>query len=91
MHALDLEMLPRHRSKIVAQHAAGKTVLLDVEGGGYYALDEVSGRIWQLCDGTRNVRQIVEVVCEEYDAAGQAIEEDVVAFVSDLVVESLLV
>jgi coenzyme PQQ biosynthesis protein PqqD len=91
MHVLDPEMLPRHRSKIVAQQAAGKTVLLDLEGGGYYALDDVSGRIWQLCDGTRSVRQIVEAVRDEYDTADQEIEEDVIAFVSDLVVESLLV
>jgi coenzyme PQQ biosynthesis protein PqqD len=91
MRTLDQETVPRQATRVVAQQAAGKWVLLDVKTGEYYALDPVAGRIWQLCDGTRSVRQIAEVVSDEYDAAGQSIEDDVVGFVSELVGESLLV
>jgi hypothetical protein len=66
-------------------------VLLDVDSGRYYALDDVGGRIWQLCDGSRTVAQIAEVVGDEYDTTGVAVQEDVVAFVSELASESLLV
>ncbi len=91
MRTLNQGMVPRQATRVVAQQAAGKWVLLDVNTGQYYALDPVAGRIWQLCDGTRSVRQIAEVVSDEYDAAGQAVEEDVVELVSELVGESLLV
>jgi coenzyme PQQ biosynthesis protein PqqD len=91
VRTLNQEMVPRQATRVVAQQAAGKWVLLDVKTGQYYALDPVAGRIWQLCDGTRSVRQIAEVVSDEYDAAGQAVEDDVVEFVSELVGESLLV
>jgi coenzyme PQQ biosynthesis protein PqqD len=87
----DPHVIPRQRARVVAQQAAGKWVLLDVDSGRYYALDDVGGRIWQLCDGSRTVAQIAEVVGDEYDAAGVAIQEDVVAFVSELASESLLV
>ena len=91
MHTMDQQMVPQQSTRVVAQQAAGKWVLLDVKTGQYYALDPVAGRIWQLCDGTRTVRQIAEVMSDEYDTAGQAIEDDVVGFVSELVGESLLV
>jgi len=91
MRTLDQETVPRQATRVVAQQAAGKWVLLDVKTGEYYALDPVAGRIWQLCDGTRSVRQIAEVVCGEYDGAGPEVEDDVVAFVSEFVGESLLV
>jgi hypothetical protein len=91
MRTLDREMVLQQSSGIVAQQAAGKWVLLDVKSGEYYALDSVAGRIWQLCDGTRSVRQIAEVVSDEYDGAGHSVEDDVVGFVSDLLGESLLV
>lgn len=91
MSTLDHETVPRHATRVVGQQAAGKWVLLDIKTGQYYALDPVAGRIWQLCDGTRNVRQIAEVVCDEYDAAGEAVEDDVVNLVSAMVDESLLV
>ena len=88
---MNLDMVPRQATRIVAQQAAGQWVLLDVSTGQYYSLDQVGGRIWQLCDGTRSVRQIAEVVSDEYDAAGQSVEHDVAGLVSDLVGESLLV
>ena len=91
MGTLDQEMVPRRATRVVAQQAAGKWVLLDVKSGQYYALDPVAGRIWQLCDGTRSVRQIAQAVSDEYDAGGQPVEDDVVGFVSELVGESLLV
>jgi coenzyme PQQ synthesis protein D (PqqD) len=88
---MNLDMVPQQATRIVAQQAAGQWVLLDVSTGQYYSLDQVGGRIWQLCDGTRSVRQIAEVVCDEYDAAGQSVEDDVAGLVSELVGESLLV
>ena len=91
MGTLDQEMVPRRATRVVAQQAAGKWVLLAVKSGQYYALDPVAGRIWQLCDGTRSVRQIAQAVSDEYDAGGQPVEDDVVGFVSELVGESLLV
>ena len=91
MRTLNQEMVPQQATRVVAQQAAGKWVLLDVKTGQYYALDAVAGRIWQLCDGTRSLRQIAEVVSDEYDATGQAVEGDVVGLVSELVGEALLV
>jgi len=91
MPSLNPDMVPKRATRVVAQQAAGQWVLLDVTSGQYYGLDPVGGRIWQLCDGTRSVRQIAEAVCDEYDAAGHSVEDDVVGLVSDLVGESLLV
>jgi hypothetical protein len=91
MSALNHESTPRQAHKIVAQRAAGKWVLLDVKSGHYYALDGVGGRVWELCDGARSVRQIAEVVSNEYDTGGHEVEDDVVALISELAGESLLV
>jgi coenzyme PQQ biosynthesis protein PqqD len=88
---MNLDMVPRQGTRVVAQQAAGQWVLLDIATGQYFALDQVGGRIWQLCDGTRSVRQIAQVVCDEYDAGGQSVEDDVAGLVSELVGESLLV
>jgi hypothetical protein len=91
MSTLSHDIVPRQATRVVAQQAAGKWVLLDVPTGQYYALDPVGGRIWQLCDGTRSVRQIAEAIGDEYDTAGQSVKEDVVELVSELIHESLLV
>ena len=91
MGTLNFEMVPRQATGIVSQQAAGKWVLLDVKSGRYFALDPVAGRIWQLCDGSRSVRQIAALLCDEFDTAGQPIDDDVIGFVTELAGESLLV
>jgi coenzyme PQQ biosynthesis protein PqqD len=76
---------------VLAQEAQGRTVLLRLEDGGYYALDEVGAMIWELCDGSRSVSEIVATLCEEFDAPELTVREDVLEFIGDLRHERLLV
>jgi coenzyme PQQ biosynthesis protein PqqD len=81
----------RRQDGVLAQEAQGQTVLLRLEDGGYYALDEVGAMIWELCDGRRAVAEIVAILCEEFDAAESTVREDVLEFIGDLRRERLLV
>jgi len=82
----------RQREGLLAQRAADTRVLLDPADGRYYALDdEVGGRLWDLCDGTRTVAQLVEAICAEYDAPAETVEADVLEFLGDLSADGLLV
>jgi coenzyme PQQ biosynthesis protein PqqD len=81
----------RRQDGILAQEAHGQTVLLRLADGGYYALDEVGARIWELCDGERAVKEIVEALCAEFDAPEETIRADVLEFIGDLRREQLLV
>ncbi len=81
----------RRRDRVLVQRAADTVVLLDLEGGQYYALDEVSARVWELCDGTLGVSSITEHIGTEYDAPVSTIYEDVVAFLEEMLDENLLV
>jgi len=81
----------RQKEGLLAQRAADTRVLLDPADGRYYALDEVSGRVWDLCDGTRTVAQVVETLCAEYEAPAETIEADVQEFLADLSADGLVV
>ena len=82
---------PRRRDRVLVQRAADQWILLDVENGQYYALDEVSGRVWDLCDGSHSVSAMVDTLCREYDAPAEAVEEDVLAFLGEMADERLVV
>lgn len=67
-----------------------ETVLLDVERGRYYALNEVGSRIWALvCEGVR-FGEIVDRVCAEYDVSRERGERDADALIRQLLAESLV-
>jgi coenzyme PQQ biosynthesis protein PqqD len=81
---------PRRRDRVLTQRAADQWILLDVENGQYYALDEVSGRVWDLCDGTRDVSTVIAEICRDYDAPAETVEEDVLSFLNEMVGEKLV-
>jgi coenzyme PQQ biosynthesis protein PqqD len=81
----------RRQDGVLAQEAQGQTVLLRLEDGSYYALDEVGAVIWELCDGQRSLGDIVDELCAQYDAPEETVVADVLEFVADLRKERLLV
>lgn len=81
----------RRSEGVLAQEAHGHTVLLRLDDGGYYALDEVGALIWELCDGDRAIEGIVDALCAQFDAPREMVRTDVVEFIGDLRRERLLV
>jgi hypothetical protein len=82
---------PKTRDGVLVQEAHGRTVLLRLDDGSYYAIDDVGAFIWARCDGSHTVDDLVAAVLEEFDAPLQAVRDDVVTFLEELSAESLLV
>jgi pyrroloquinoline quinone biosynthesis protein D len=79
------------REGVLAQEANGQTVLLRLDDGSYYALDEVGALIWELCDGARSLADVIDELCGQFDAPAETVAADVREFVDDLRRERLLV
>jgi len=75
---------------VLQQEVSGTMVLLHPHSGRYFSLEEVSLRIWELCDGSRTVAEVVAVVQTEYDAPAEEVEEDVVSLLGELAKEKLV-
>ena len=80
----------KHRGGVLVQEAHGQTVLLRMEDGAYFTLEEVGAEVWKLCDGSRDFEQVVVAVTEIFDAPADVIRKDVKAFVDEMVSERLL-
>lgn len=81
----------KRREGVLAQEAKGRTVLLCLDDGSYYATDEVGGLVWELCDGERTLGEVAAAVGDEFDAPPETVMADVLEFVVELESEGLLV
>ena len=61
-----------------------EALVVDVKGGLLYPLNTVGARIWELCDGTRSVDEIVVALAAEFDASETTIRADAVEFIERL-------
>lgn len=75
---------------MIARKGDRELLLLDTESGCYYTLNENGGRIWELCDGSSAVSDIVNNLCAEYDASPETIRADVLELLDELGSERLL-
>jgi coenzyme PQQ biosynthesis protein PqqD len=86
-----LESYPRRQERILAKCVSDSWVLLNLDSGDYYALNEVGGRVWELCDGARSIAEIVAIISQDYEAPRETIEADVLELLQDLANEKLVV
>lgn len=82
--------VPVRGEGVLCQRAGDRLVLLSLETGLYYALDEVGARVWELCDGRRGLAQIAAVVVDEFDAPPATVARDVAELVRELECEQLV-
>ena len=78
------ERRPAPAQNVVSQISDGTTVLLQLESGTYFSLDNVGTLIWALCDGRRSVHEIASSVCDEYDIDLSTAADDVDALLAQL-------
>ncbi|MFC2171840.1 PqqD family protein [Acidobacteriota bacterium] len=53
-------------------------------------LNPVGTRVWQLADGNRSVKEIIEKILDEYLTERDAVEKDIEEFLTDLEKRGLL-
>jgi hypothetical protein len=82
---------PKRQEQIIVQKGSSDVLLFSMEDGSYYALNEVGNRIWELCDGTHGVSQLISILATEYDAPAKIIEMDVMEVLEELQSKNLLV
>ena len=90
MKNITLSSYLKHPKRILMQEAAGTVVLLDMDGGQYYALEGPGGRAWELCDGERNVSEVGRIIGDEYEAPAGNIQHDLLELFTELANENLV-
>lgn len=68
----------------------GEKVMLSVHNGKYYNLGEVGGLIWELLEGPKSIKELVDRLIEEYDVSREECESQVHSFLELLIKEELI-
>lgn len=87
---ITLDCHPAPATVVLAQPVEEELVLLLPEQGSVRVINAVGRRIWELADGSRSVRAIARIICDEYQVTPAAAEADTLHFVGLLVQRGLL-
>jgi Coenzyme PQQ synthesis protein D (PqqD) len=74
----------RANQQVLARKVDEESVLLNPADGQYYALDDVGGRVWELCDGTHTLLEIAQIISREFEADPAVVSADLEELLGDL-------
>ena len=75
---------PSHHPKTASRRIGDEVVILDLEANVLMTLNDSAGRIWELADGETEVREIANLLGDEYDTDPSTMEDHILGFVREL-------
>jgi hypothetical protein len=86
---LDASTRLGHSPNAAFETVADEAVLIHLQTGVYYSLNDVGTRFWSLLDGQRTIGDCAEVIAHEYDHPRDAILADLLELGGELEAEGL--
>ena len=68
----------------------GEAVILNLDNGYYYSLNEVGTRIWEAIDKKKSLNKILDSFKEEYQVPAEQLKNDLLGLIKDLEKEKLI-
>ena len=62
----------------------GEVVMMSIEKGSYYMLNEVGSRIWEIVQQPTSVADICSQIVAEFDVTAEQCEPDVIKLVDEM-------
>ena len=86
----DLHRLPCRRTAVRLQERGTETVLIDPAHGTSHVLNPTARAIWELCDGTTTITELVDAICEVFAVPRDAAFTDVTMVLDQLATADLV-
>jgi len=79
--------VPRKSERIAARAVDGKAVVVVLDARKLHTLNKVGTRVFELCDGTRDVAGIAVEIARAFRVDEARAEQDVLGFLRQLIAE----
>jgi hypothetical protein len=70
--------------EVLSREVSGETVLLNLDSGVYFGLDEIGTDIWRLLRGGASLAETAAELLATYDVERRVLEDDLVRLVDQL-------
>ena len=74
----------------VSSEIDGEAVLMSIDDGEYFKIDEIGTRIWQLIESETAVSDLISKIEQEFEVEPEKCEAEVLDFLNDLEEHKLL-
>jgi len=87
---MEMKMIPTPRQSICVRQAGDVVFFLSDSGEEAIDLNPVGSFIWQQMDGNHSLKDILDILCHEYEVPEDKAQEDLLKFTNDLLTKNLI-
>lgn len=88
---MDIQATLKRNPDLLAVDMDGETVMMDMESGNYFGINEVGSHIWELLESNQSIETIIDDVKRHFEAKeDDNVQDDVLAFLNDMQEQSLV-
>jgi hypothetical protein len=81
---IDEDTMVSRNPKLLVAAVHDETVMMDIDSGKYYGLDDIGTAIWQRLERPLPFGKLVEMLAAEYDAERATIARDVAKLLTSM-------
>ena len=86
----EMKRIVRVSPSTLYRDVQGETVLLHLDSGEYFGLDETATRIWQLIVEKGDLREVEAAMVLEFDVERSVVSHDLTRVIDELVAKRLI-
>ena len=81
---------PRHSPNAAHQGVGEEAILINLNTGSYYSLNDTGTMFWELLDGQRSIADCAQLIAAEYEVEAEVVESDLLDLATDFKQEGLI-
>jgi hypothetical protein len=86
---MDLQTCLQHSPNAAFENVAGEIIVIHLQTGAYYSLNEVGTVFWEMLDGSKSIADCARQIAGEYAAPLEVITADLLEVAENLAREGL--
>jgi hypothetical protein len=79
-----------HSPNAAYQAVGEEAILINLQTGSYYTLNDTGTMFWQLLDGQRTIADCVRQIAQQYEVESEVVEADLLELAAELKAEGLI-
>ena len=81
---IDMETVLERNEGVLVAEVDDELIMLDIDKGMYYGLDDIGSGIWELLAERQTVARLCERLQERYAVSAEMCREDLLPFLEDM-------
>ena len=88
---MQLTATPQRSPEVTHQTVGDEAILVNINTGSYYSLNDTGAMFWELLDGQRSIADCARLIAAEYQVEAAEVEADLLELAAEFQAEELIV